>query len=172
MAEGDDAATAKRLKDMEDRLAAAEADRDKWKDLSRKHEDRSKENASAADELKRLRESKQTDEEKLASKLAELEERANKADARALRAEVAQAKGLTAAQAKRLQGSSKEEMEADADELLEAFPSKASEGEGENKTRPGAPRKPAENLKGGGDPSDDRAVEMDPRKLAESVPRL
>ena len=39
-----------------------------------------------------------------------------------LRRDVADAKGLTAAQARRLIGSSREEMEADADDLLATFP--------------------------------------------------
>ena len=41
-----------------------------------------------------------------------------------LRREVADAKGLTPAQAKRLVGATREELEADADEVLEVFPSK------------------------------------------------
>ena len=60
-----------------------------------------------------------------AQKLAERAEAAERAvaaaEARALRLEVASEKGLTAAQAKRLVGSSREELEADADELLETF---------------------------------------------------
>lgn len=42
-----------------------------------------------------------------------------------LRREVADEKGLTPAQARRLVGSSREEMEADADDILEHFPVKA-----------------------------------------------
>lgn len=44
--------------------------------------------------------------------------RADAAEARALRLEVAAAKGLKPGQAKRLQGTTKEELEADADEML------------------------------------------------------
>ena len=47
--------------------------------------------------------------------------RAEAAEARALRHEVAAAKGLTPAQAKRLAGTTKEELEADADEILADF---------------------------------------------------
>jgi len=43
-----------------------------------------------------------------------------------LRREVADEKGLTPAQAKRLVGSTREEFEADADEILAAFPTKTA----------------------------------------------
>lgn len=43
-----------------------------------------------------------------------------------LRAEIAAEKGLTLKQAKRLTGTSREELEADADDLLESFPTKAA----------------------------------------------
>ena len=54
----------------------------------------------------------------LEDRVAEIEQAARQAEERALRAEVANAKGLTANQAKRLQGSTRDELEADADELL------------------------------------------------------
>lgn len=59
--------------------------------------------------------------DRLLEKVSGLEERASKAEATALRADVAQAKGLTPAQAKRLHGTTKAELEADADELLSMF---------------------------------------------------
>lgn len=62
-----------------------------------------------------------SDLQKLADRVTAAETRAADAEAKQLRAEVAQAKGLTAAQAKRLSGATKEELEADADELLAAF---------------------------------------------------
>lgn len=61
---------------------------------------------------------------------------------RADRLEVAMEKGLTPAQAKRLQGETKEELEADADEILELFGGKAKsddendEDEDEVRTQP------------------------------------
>lgn len=54
----------------------------------------------------------------LEERVAEIERTAKESEARAMRAEVANAKGLTPTQAKRLIGSTKEELEADADELL------------------------------------------------------
>ena len=54
------------------------------------------------------------------------EKAAAAAEARALRLEVASEKGLTPAQAKRLVGETREELEADANELLETFKPAAS----------------------------------------------
>lgn len=54
----------------------------------------------------------------LEERVAQIERAANESEARALRAEVANAKSLTPNQAKRLVGSTREELEADADELL------------------------------------------------------
>ena len=54
----------------------------------------------------------------LEDRVAEIERTAKAAEERALRAEVANDKGLTPSQAKRLIGSTREELEADADDLL------------------------------------------------------
>lgn len=54
----------------------------------------------------------------LEERVAQIERRAEDSEARALRAEVANAKSLTPSQAKRLVGATREELEADADELL------------------------------------------------------
>lgn len=51
-------------------------------------------------------------------RVAEIERQAKESEARALRAEVAITKGLTSGQAKRLIGSTREELEADADDFL------------------------------------------------------
>lgn len=90
-----------------------------------------------------------------------------KAEAKLLRLEVAVEKGLTAAQAKRLTGNTREEMEADADELLELFSGKAKNG-GKDAAPVGG--KPRENLRGGGDPTG-TVEETDPAKLAAKIPR-
>ncbi len=57
-----------------------------------------------------------------AEKRAAAEQRAADAELRATRLEVAHEKGLTPAQAKRLVGATREELEADADEVLRDFP--------------------------------------------------
>lgn len=63
----------------------------------------------------------------LEDRVAEIEKQAKTSEERALRAEVANAKGLTASQAKRLIGSTREELEADADELLKDIGERESE---------------------------------------------
>lgn len=68
--------------------------------------------------LKEFEDRDKTETQKLADRVAEAERRAADLETANARAEVALAKGLTAAQAKRLIGSSREELEADADELL------------------------------------------------------
>ena len=75
------------------------------------------------DDLKKRAEGATT----LEDRVAEIERQAKAAEERALRAEVANAKGLTANQAKRLIGSTKEELEADADELLKDIEARESE---------------------------------------------
>ncbi len=54
----------------------------------------------------------------LEQRVADIERQARESEQRAIRAEIANAKGLTPSQAKRLVGASREELEADADELL------------------------------------------------------
>ena len=54
----------------------------------------------------------------LEERVAQIERQAQANEARAMRAEIANAKGLTPTQAKRLVGNTREELEADADELL------------------------------------------------------
>jgi len=59
--------------------------------------------------------------EKLLDRFGKLEEKLGEADARELRREVAEAKGLTPAQAKRLSGKTRDELMADADDLVASF---------------------------------------------------
>ncbi len=90
----------------------------------------------------------------LQDRIAAIEERERKAELRDLRAEVATVKGLTPAQAKRLQGSTREELESDADDLLASFPGK-----------PGTPRPdPTQGARSGGAPG--MLTAEDVRKLA------
>ena len=72
------------------------------------------------------------------AKTAKETDRANKAERSLVVTQVAASKGLTETQAKRLQGSTKEELEADADELLTSFGGAGNgdnESEGEGLTR-------------------------------------
>ncbi len=83
----------------------------------------------AADKYKEYLDSQKDEQTKLAEErdrlLAELEESRKEVETRKineLRAEIASEKGLTLKQAKRLTGTTREELEADADDLLESFP--------------------------------------------------
>lgn len=84
-----------------------------------------KEKAAKFDELDQA---SKTEQERLTERLAAAEARAVEVEARALRLEVAAENNLTPAQAKRLVGSTREELEADAKELLATFtPSKGDD---------------------------------------------
>ena len=102
--------------------------------------------------------------QKAADRAAAAEKKAEEAEARALRLEVAASKGLNAKQAARLVGATREELEADADELLADF---TPGGGGE-----AAPSRPTERLTGGGRPSTEGPIETDPAKLAAGVARF
>jgi predicted RNase H-like nuclease (RuvC/YqgF family) len=149
------------------------AEAEKWKKLSRQNETAAK---AAADELKALKEAgdaSKSEMDKLTSRLASLETKSAEAEARALRAEVASEKQLPAILAKRLQGATREELEADAEELLQTLKLKGGgdSGDGAKSSGNGAPRtRPRERLSGGSDPSHE-PDEMDPRKLAAKIPR-
>lgn len=125
-----------------------------------------KQTADLAARLKEIEDRDKSDGEKQSERLAAAEKRANDAEARAMRLEIAATKGLTASQAKRLVGTTKEELEADADELLADFA--PANGGDESKPTPGG--RPKERLRGGGDPTEE-VEETDPRKLAEMVSR-
>lgn len=112
--------------------------------------------------LKELEDKDKSDSQKLTDRLATAEKRAETAESRVLRLEVAMDKGLSAVMARRITGSTKEELEADADELLASF---KSSDEGDKK----APGKPAEDLKGGGDPTSEPKPDM--RQIVADIPR-
>lgn len=118
--------------------------------------------AAARLKVKEFEDKDKSDGEKLTERITAAEKRANDAEAKAMRLEVASAKGLTPAQAKRLVGATQEELEADADEILEAFPTPGAK-------RPPSP-KPSSDLRGGTDPTEDVDV-IDPAKLADAIPR-
>lgn len=104
----------------------------KWKDLARQNEARAKANAAAAQKLADIEESGKTEQQKLADRLAQAEQRAAAAESQLLRAEVASAAGVPAALAARLQGTTRAELEADAAALLTLLPG----------APPGAPKVP------------------------------
>lgn len=118
----------------EERAARREADKAR-KEL----EARLKELEPLAAEAEKAREARKSAEEKLNERLSAAEKRAAEAEQKLLRAEVAAAKGLSAAQARRLVGSTKEELEADADDLIASFgsePEGGSKGGGKGRAAP------------------------------------
>jgi len=124
------------------------AEAEKWRRLSRENEARAKSNAEAAKRLEAMEEAGKSEVDKLTERLTVAEKRAAEAE----RLEVAFSKapdqmsrGQILKLAKRITGTTREELESDADELFAEFVS------------PGAPprKTPAEQLRGGagdGDP--------------------
>lgn len=100
--------------------------------------------------LKEFEDRDKTESTRAIERAEAAEKAAAAAEARALRLEIAAEKGLTPAQAKRLVGENREELEADADELLETFkpPATSDDDTAENVTdsldlgiRSGSPKK-------------------------------
>jgi chromosome segregation ATPase len=81
-----------------------------------------------AAKAKELEDAGRTELEKLTARAEQAERERNEASSRALRLDVAFEKGLTPAQAKRLVGATREELEADAEEILRDFPAIKSDG--------------------------------------------
>jgi hypothetical protein len=96
-----------------------------WKAEARKWETRAKENSTAATKLAEIEEAKKTNEQKLEERATAAEKLAADKSLEAERALIALDKGLTASQAKRLVGTTREELTADADELLADLGSKS-----------------------------------------------
>lgn len=134
-----------------------------------------KKSREEADALKASIADGKSDAERVAATLTELKARADAADLRAMRAEVAAAKGLTPKQAARLQGSTIEELEADADDLVAAFAPAEGAGDGNgdagngNRRTAGAGR-PREQLRPGASPPADQGEAFDVNKVVASIP--
>jgi len=146
-----------------------QAEAEKWKALARKHEQQAKANAEAAKKLAEIEEGNKTELQKLTDARTAAEKEAAEAKASALRLDVAMDKapdGMPISQvrklAKRLQGVTREDLEADAAELFAEF----APGDGDGKPTPPG-RKPTEHLRGGKNPETD--PDIDPEKLAEAI---
>ncbi|MFI7191473.1 hypothetical protein ACIBQ0_17200 [Nocardia nova] len=119
-----------------------------------------------------LEEAKKTAEQRLTERLQAIEQENTTLKLDKLRASVAEEKGaefgprVVKLLAKRLSGKTREELEADADDLLDDY------RESIPKPEPKVPlsQKPKESLRGGGRP-DEEPEETDPRKLAAKIPR-
>lgn len=136
------------------------AEFEKWKALARKHEQQAKANADKAKRLDDLEEANKSEQQKLADKASEAEKRAQQAEAKALRFEVATEKGVPKKAMKFLTGETQEELESQADEILELL--------GETQQSESPQRTPRERLRPG---ASDSGPQPDPKKIADSVMR-
>jgi hypothetical protein len=133
------------------RLAAERAKYAGYEDLKAK-----------AAELDQLKDANKTETQRLSDQLTQFQKENDALKLTQLRAEVAAEKGIPAKIARRLTGTTREELEADADELLETLP--------KPETVVPLNQRPRERLRGGGRP-DEEPEETDPRKLAAKIPR-
>jgi hypothetical protein len=148
------------------------AEAEKWKALARKHEADAKKNRGAVDRLKELEDADKSEIQRERDKALAADARAKEAETRAARLEVAAEKGLSPKLAARLVGGTREELEADADELLAQLKPGDSSG-GKDKGSGGTPGdrgRPRENLRSGSAP-DAEPEDNDPKKLAALIPR-
>lgn len=113
---------------LEDQLAAALAEVEKWKGLSRKNEERATSNAEKAKKFDEAEEANRTELEKVQARAEAAEKAVAERDARdaavKLREDIAKEKGFADRKinASALRGTTREELEAHADELLELVP--------------------------------------------------
>jgi hypothetical protein len=125
---------------------------------------------------KEAEDAEKTEVERLKGQVADLTKRAEGAELTAARYEVAAAKGLSPAQARRLVGSTKEELETDAEEMRVELgldkkdeEKKGDEGKDKEKETEGDAfgGRPKENLRSGASNSEDE--EVDAEKLAGDI---
>lgn len=124
--------------------------------------------ADAKGQVKDFEDAKKTEQERLTDRASDLEKQLTDAERNAARYEIALEKGLTKSQAKRLVGSTREELEADADELLADLGVTTEDPEDAEGEKPAPSRRPRERLRPGAAP-DAEPEETDPAKLAEAV---
>jgi hypothetical protein len=121
--------------------------------------------------VKESEDAEKTELERLQGQVADLTKKAEAAQATADRFEVAAAKGLSLAQARRLVGSTKEELEQDADEMRsELGLDKNESDDDESKDKDGEDKgigRPRERMKPGASNEEDE--QPDPAKLADSI---
>lgn len=107
-----------------------------------------RERDALAARLKEFEDRDKSETQRLAERAEAAERRAVEVELRAMRLEVAAEKGLNPSQAKRLLGTTREEIEADADELIATFAPPPLPDE-----PPSAARRPVESLRPGAAPA-------------------
>jgi hypothetical protein len=141
----------------------------------RRFEGEAKKNAGAAQRLAEAEDADKSELQRANDKAAAAEARAKAAEIRSARLEVAAAKGLSPTLAARLMGETREDLEADADELMAQL---KPSGNGTDKQRDGtsgsgttsARERPRESLRSGTAPQAE-PEDNDPTKLAAMIPR-
>lgn len=113
-----------------------------------------------AAEYDKFQDSQKSETERNLGRITALEKENAELKQAQLRTDVAAAKGLTPKQAARLRGTTREELEADADDFLDDLPKPVAQ----------VSQQPREQLRGGGKP-DAEPEETDPHKLAARIPR-
>lgn len=153
-----------------------EAEAKKWEKRAKENGAQAKAGTAALKKLKELEDADKTELQKLTDRVTLAEKRADDAELQVLRAEVAGNKGLTVAQAKRLVGSSREELETDADDLLATFGANKKAAAADTDTAPGTdtgkprPRpggRPVEKLRDVATPEGNEAP--DAKKIAADI---
>lgn len=165
--ESSDAAEKPREAEKDSRNWQSEAER--WKSLSRKHENAAKQNAA---KLKKYEDEGKSESQRLQEDRDSHKSRAEKAEAALRRREIAEGlapEHATVAQiravAKRLHGDDDDALEADAKELFELIAPEPPEP-----AKPKTTTRPKERLRGGGAPDEDDPDDTDdPRKLADLI---
>jgi hypothetical protein len=122
-----------------------------------------KERDDLAAKAKDAEDAKKDDLTKAQEANAELQSKLDAALGRVDRLEIAIEKKLTVKQANRLSGTSRDELEADADDFLADLGGDKAD---DKKTPPS--RQPRESLRGGGDPTEDTDP-IDPKKIADEI---
>lgn len=139
----------------EQRISKLEAERDKWKGLSRKNEQLARSNKSAAEKLAEIEEASKTEAQKLADRAAAAEQRAAAAEALHHRTLAAAQHELDPELIPYLHGKTEEEITASAEALAKVINERVAKaaggangaGSGQRGTRP------VESLRPGASPA-------------------
>jgi hypothetical protein len=123
----------------------------KWKALARKHEDQAKSNSAAAQKLAQIEEANKSEAQKAADRVTAAERTASEATLKALRYEVGIEKNVPSNLLRYLTGATKEELEANAAQLIADFGADTA-------TTGGQARRPQEALRAGASADPNQAI--------------
>lgn len=128
--------------------------------LKQEADEKAREGETEVDRLKR-------EKKELEDRLAQTPDKS----ADVLRLEVALEKGLTAVQAKRLVGATKDELEADAEELIASFGGTGKSGDGDEEEND-PPRREPKRRRNPGDPDPDAGADVKLEDALAQIPRI